>query len=79
MEDNRIKVIANFHISLICKDSSRSCYSITRKLWSDENGKVTEDVVDKWENDIRESVLKEDYTVCRCGVLCTSFFKLDNK
>ena len=27
----------------------------------------------------RESVLKEDYTVCRCGVLCTSFFKLDNK
>lgn len=79
MEDNRIKVIANFHISLICKDSSRSCYSITRKLWSDENRKVTEDVVDKWENDIRESVLKEDYTVCRCGVLCTSFFKLDNK
>lgn len=65
MKDNRIKVIANFHISLICKDSSR--YSITRKLWSDENGKVTEDVVDKWENDIRESVLKEDYTVC--GVL----------
>lgn len=79
MEDNIIKVIANFHISLICKDSSYSCYSIARKIWFNENGKVIEDVIDKSENDIREFVLKEDYTVCRYGVLCTLFFKLDNK
>lgn len=78
MQDNKVKVLANFHISLEYKDGSCSCFSETKRLWSDEKGKVTEDVIDKWETMFIKSILRTDYHVGKCGVVCTSFFKLDN-
>lgn len=77
MKYKRIKVIATFHISITDKDYNYSCYDITEKLWSDDEGKVTEDVVNKWEETIKESKLKTDCTVRECAVICTAFFKLD--
>ena len=48
MKYKRTKVIATFHISITDKDYNYSCYDITEKLWSDDEGKVTEDVVNDW-------------------------------
>lgn len=79
MEDSRVRIIANFHISLEYNDGSYSCISETKRLWSDENGKVTEDVVDEWEAHFIKSILETDFSVRKCNVICTSFFKLDNK
>lgn len=79
MKEKRVKVIANFKVSIEYKDDSYSCYSTTNRLWSDEDGQVTEGVVEEWEKEIKESVFKKDYTVYECNVICTSFFKLDNK
>ena len=47
MKCQRIKVIATFHISITDKDYNYSCYDITEKLWSNDEGKVTEDVVNE--------------------------------
>ena len=47
MKCQRTKVIATFHISITDKDYNYSCYDITEKLWSDDEGKVTEDVVNE--------------------------------
>lgn len=48
MKYKRTKVIATFHISITDKDYNYSCYDITEKLWSNDEGKVTEDVVNEW-------------------------------
>lgn len=77
MKCQRTKVIATFRISITDKDYNYSYYDITEKLWSDDEGKVTEDVVNEWEETIKESKLKTDYTVLECAVICTAFFKLD--
>lgn len=77
MKCQRTKVIATFHISIADKDYHYSYYDITEKLWSDDEGKVTEDVVNEWEKNIKEFKLKTDYTVRDCAVICTAFFKLD--
>lgn len=75
---NRVKVIANFHVSTEYKDDSRGCFSETKRVWSDETGKVTEKTIDKWEADFAEYILEENYDIRNCNVVCTSFFKLDN-
>lgn len=77
MGDSRIRVIANFHVSVEYNNDSYSCFSETKRMWSDENGKVTEDVIDEWEAHFIKSILKADYSVRKCNVICTSFFKLD--
>ena len=79
MENSRVKVIANFHISAEYKDDSCSCFSKTIKVWSDKAGKVTEDTIDKWEADFTKYILAENYNIRSCNIICTSFFKLDNK
>lgn len=79
MEDSRVRIIANFHVSLEYNDGGYSCISETKRLWSDENGKVTEDVVDEWEASFIKYLLKEHYNIRSCNVICTSFFKLDNE
>ena len=79
MKDNRVKVIANFNVSVEYTDDSCSCFSETKRMWSNENGKVTEDVVDELEAHFTKSILEADYSVRKCNVICTSFFKLDNK
>lgn len=47
MEDSRVKVIANFNVSVEYKDDSRSCFSETKRMWSNEVGKVTEEIIDE--------------------------------
>lgn len=79
MEDSRVRIIANFHVSLEYNDGGYSCISETKRLWSDKNGKVTEDVVDEWEVHFTKSILETNFSVRKCNVICTSFFKLDNK
>lgn len=79
MEDNRVKVIVNFNVSVEYKDDSRSCFSETKRMWSNEVGKVTEDTIDKWEADFTKYILAENYNIRNCNVICISFFKLDNK
>lgn len=79
MEDTRVKVIANFNVSVEYKDDSRSCFSETKRMQSNEVGKVTEDVIDEWEASFIKYLLKEHYNIRSCNVICTSFFKLDNE
>lgn len=79
MEDNRVKVIANFNVSVEYKDDSRSCFSETKRMWSNEVGKVTEKIIDEWEVSFIKYLLKEHYNIRSCNVICTSFFKLDNE
>ena len=79
MSNNRVKVIANFNVSVEYKDDSCGCFSETQRMWSDEAGKVTEDVIDKWEAHFIEHILKENYNIRSCNAICTSFFKLDNE
>lgn len=79
MGDSRVRVIANFQVSVAYNDGERSCFSETKRMWSNEDGKVTEDVVDEWEVHFINSILESDYSVRKCNVICTSFFKLDNK
>ena len=76
---DRVKVIANFHISAKYKDDSCSCFSETTRAWSDEAGKVTENTIDKWEADFTKYILSENCNIRNCNVVCTSFFKLDKK
>lgn len=52
-------------------------FSLLKKLYSDKDGKVTENLVEKWENEINESIIKESHEIYKCSVTCTSFFKLD--
>lgn len=77
--DNRVRVIANFHVSVEYKDDSCNYFSETKRMWSDETGKVTEDVIDEWEAHFIKYILKENYNIRSCNVICTSFFKLDDK
>lgn len=79
MEDIRVKVIANFNVSVEYKDDSRSCFSETKRMWSNEVGKVTEEIIDEWEADFTKYILAENYNIRSCNVICTSFFKLDNE
>lgn len=79
MEDSRVKVIANFNVSVEYKDDSRSCFSETKRMWSNEVGKVTEEIIDEWEANLIKCILKENYNIRSCNVICTSFFKLDNE
>lgn len=79
MEDNRVKVIANFNVSVEYKDDSCSCFSETKRMWSNEVGKVTEEIIDEWEASFIKYLLKEHYNIRNCNVICTSFFKLDNE
>lgn len=71
------KVIANFHISLIYEDGSYTTYAITQRMKSDKYGKVTESVINEWENTVKTTLMQKDDTISHCGVECTSFFKLD--
>lgn len=71
------KVIANFHISLIYEDGSYTAYDITQRMKSDKYGKVTENVINEWENTVKTTLMQKDDTISHCGVECTSFFKLD--
>lgn len=79
MGDSRVRVIANFHVSVEYNDDSYCCFSEAKRMWSDENGKVTEDVIYEWKAHFTKSILEADYSVRKCNVICTSFFKLDNK
>lgn len=71
------KVIANFHISLIYEDGSYTAHDITQRMKSDKYGKVTENVINDWENTVKTTLMQKDNTISHCGVECISFFKLD--
>lgn len=48
-------------------------------MWSNEVGKVTEEIIDEWEASFIKYLLKEHYNIRSCNVICTSFLKLDNE
>lgn len=77
MTKHQVKVIVNFHVSVQYSGGSCGVFSRTEKLWTDEDGMVTEDVVKHWEDSVKMSTFKNDDNVFSCNVQCTSFFKLD--